>query len=392
VFGVALAHAGDPALAEDVAQEAFVTAWRDMTGLREPERVGSWVAGIARNLAKSAHRTRARRDARPPDEPPPPATPEDEALAREDRELLARALAEVPAAHREALVLHYMEGQPVARIAEVLGVREELVKQRLSRGRRALRASVAARVETALEKARPGPRFGAAVVAAATGKETAASAAGKGLAVMTMKKGAIAAAALAAAAVAGGAIYVARGGEERDQAPAAAMANRRTAVRAPAAAAQETAAAMVRRIDPAVRAERLAAIRRARAARPTASSAGHSATTAAAPALPTAEGDLDREYIRDAVHGLVPLVAECYEEGLERNPQLAGAVVVDFTIEGDEENGGVVGDSAIKKTSLDDPAVVECIQETMYALEIDPPAGGGVVHVTYPFKFAPSDD
>src|SRR5678816_1278196 len=57
VFGVGLAHAGDPALAEDVAQEAFVTAWRDMTGLREPERVGSWVAGIARNLAKSAHRT-----------------------------------------------------------------------------------------------------------------------------------------------------------------------------------------------------------------------------------------------------------------------------------------------------------------------------------------------
>jgi len=67
-------------------------------------------------------------------------------------------------------------------------------------------------------------------------------------------------------------------------------------------------------------------------------------------------------------------------------------VVADFTIEGEPEVGGVVGESAIQKTGIHDPAVLECIQETMYALEIDPPAGGGVVHVTYPFKFAASDD
>src|SRR5262245_53492858 len=61
VFGVALARCHDPALAEDLAQEAFVAAWRDLDRLRDGERVGSWVAGIARNLASSAARTSARR-------------------------------------------------------------------------------------------------------------------------------------------------------------------------------------------------------------------------------------------------------------------------------------------------------------------------------------------
>src|SRR5215470_317407 len=61
VVGVALARCGDPALAEDIAQEAFVAAWRDLDRLRDDERVGPWVAGIARNLAANAARDRARR-------------------------------------------------------------------------------------------------------------------------------------------------------------------------------------------------------------------------------------------------------------------------------------------------------------------------------------------
>lgn len=391
VFAVALAHTGDPALAEDVAQEAFVAAWRDIGRLREPDRIGSWVAGIARNLAHGAVRSRARRHRHQLDEPPPTATPEDEVLAREDRALLARALAEVPAAHREALVLHYLEGLPVARIAEVLGVREDLVKQRLSRGRRALRASVATRVEAALVRARPGALFSAGVVAAAR-TPTAVSAAGKGLAMVSMKKTAIAAAAVVTVALAGGALYLERadGGEAEPDAPGIGnQSNRRAAsARSPAAAKPEPA--MVRRIDPATRAARLEAIRRAR--RPSAAGGGRRpAGKEPPPALASAEGDLEKEYIRDAVQGLIPLLAECYQQGLERDPALAGRVTVDFTIEGEPEVGGVVGESSIRTSSIDDPAVLECIQETMYALEIEPPSGGGVVQVTYPFEFRPDD-
>lgn len=87
------------------------------------------------------------------------------------------------------------------------------------------------------------------------------------------------------------------------------------------------------------------------------------------------------------------MLTECYEHGVDRDPQLAGTVAVDFTIEGEPGVGGVIGQSAIDpdpaQTTLADPDVRECIQETMYALEIDPPKTGGTVHVHYPFAFAP---
>ena len=98
VFGVALARCQDPALAEDVAQEAFVAAWRDIDRLRDGSRVGTWVAGIARNLAANAVRTRVRRERSAVEPGPDVPTPEDAALEREDRELLYRAL-EIGRAH-----------------------------------------------------------------------------------------------------------------------------------------------------------------------------------------------------------------------------------------------------------------------------------------------------
>ncbi|HEU4728875.1 MAG TPA: sigma-70 family RNA polymerase sigma factor, partial [Kofleriaceae bacterium] len=225
VFGVALARCGDPALAEEVAQDAFVAAWRDLDRLRDAERVGAWVAGIARNLAASAARTRARRDGVTGPEAPAVPTPEDEVLGREDRALLARALAEVPAAHREVLVLYYLEGESIARIAASLGIREDLVKQRLSRGRTALRDTVARRVETALAQVRPGRGFGAGVVAAvsalAARNAVAANAAGKlGVLMSASQKLAIA---LAALVVAGATWFVTRGGDG-PAGPAAAVA------------------------------------------------------------------------------------------------------------------------------------------------------------------------
>src|SRR3954462_10410454 len=51
VCGVALGVLGDFAASEDAAQEAFLTAWRKLHDLREPERLRPWLAHIARNAA-----------------------------------------------------------------------------------------------------------------------------------------------------------------------------------------------------------------------------------------------------------------------------------------------------------------------------------------------------
>jgi hypothetical protein len=146
----------------------------------------------------------------------------------------------------------------------------------------------------------------------------------------------------------------------------------------------------VRRMDdPAGRGELLRQIREVHAKRQ--KSAFSSTTTTPTPELPAVKEPIpiEKDYIRSSVRELIPLLVECYEQGLARDPKLAGSIVVDFTIEGEPGVGGVVGESAIDATgsTLTDVAVRECVQETMFAIEIEPPAGGGVVKVRYPFEF-----
>jgi RNA polymerase sigma factor (sigma-70 family) len=397
VFGVALARCKDPTLAEDVAQEAFVAAWRDLDRLRDGTRVGSWVAGIARNLAANAVRTRARRE-RAIAEPTPSAetapTPEDAAVEREDRELLQRALDDIPDTHRETLVLFYLQGQSVAEIASELGITDDLVKQRLSRARRALRDSVAERVESVLTRTRVSPAFRAGVVAALSTATARKALAGKAILMSTNK---IVVTTVAVAAVAGSAIWLGTRSSAKSPEPqhAAAMQSPAASARVDSPHATQGAPIHLRvekLADTRKRASLLAAIRDARNKRTsTTSSSSTPSAPASGPTLPG--GDLDKEYIRAAVKEIIPLMSDCYAEGLERDPTLKGNVFVAFTIEGEPDVGGVVSESAIEdiNSTIKDATVRECIQETMYALKIDPPANGGSIKVRYPIAFAPSE-
>jgi RNA polymerase sigma factor (sigma-70 family) len=395
VFGVALARCQDRALAEDVAQEAFVAAWRDLDRLRDGSRIGSWVAGIARNLAATAVRTRSRRERAVAEPSAGVPTPEEAALEREDRELLYRALDEIPQTHRETLVLFYLQGQSIADIASALEISEDLVKQRLSRARRAVRESVAERVESVLTRTRLRPAFRAGVVAAVSTASVRKAAAGKAIAVMSTNKIVLTTAAVAV--VAGSALWIGTRSSARTEqvsvATAPASANERAPT--PTGVAPRTRPRVERLPDKASRASLLAAIREARARHATAAtSAGGAASGAAyaAPALPVE--DLDKAYIKACVQEILPLLTECYEEGIQRDPKLAGSIVVEFTIEGEPGIGGLVGESKIdpKDSTLGDPVVRECVQETMYALKIDPPTNGGIVQVRYPFAFSTSGE
>jgi hypothetical protein len=86
---------------------------------------------------------------------------------------------------------------------------------------------------------------------------------------------------------------------------------------------------------------------------------------------------------------IVPLIKECYDVALEQEPTMGGKIVVEFVIIGEEEIGGLVESSQVvaEQSDVKSPPFLECVQETMYAIELDAPEGGGSTTIRYPFNF-----
>jgi len=131
------------------------------------------------------------------------------------------------------------------------------------------------------------------------------------------------------------------------------------------------------------------AIRSARAKRPSSGSPPQADRQETDPALYAQE-------IRDALREIQPLLKECYESALENDEQLEGKLVLSYVLGGDESVGGIVEESQIiAEKSGDDlahnEALVQCVTETVYTIDIDPPPGGEM-NVTYPLLFSMDPD
>jgi len=164
---------GDIARSEDLAQETFLAAWRDLASLRDRGRLRPWLCGIARHLIQDSRR-RAARDPLSASAPLeevvadgaeslPSAEP---AIGKEEQAVLWRVLEGLPATYREPLILFYRQNQSVAEVADALELSEDAVKQRLSRGRLMLGERVTKFVETALHSTGPDKAFTSGVLAA----------------------------------------------------------------------------------------------------------------------------------------------------------------------------------------------------------------------------------
>ncbi len=145
----------DPDQASDAVQEAFFSAYRNLRSYRGPSFRG-WLTRIAVNAAMDLQRARKRRPVSPYPEleddswqPPagPEADPEAIAAASERGRALASALRAIAADQRTAIVLYDVEGYDYAEIAAMTGVSLGTVKSRIHRGRLALRAILAERME-----------------------------------------------------------------------------------------------------------------------------------------------------------------------------------------------------------------------------------------------------
>jgi RNA polymerase sigma-70 factor (ECF subfamily) len=124
-FTTALGACEDVESARDACQEAFLLAWRKLPALREPAAFGGWLKRLVRTQCARARRRAASAETRAR------ALHDDSEYACDAAELVSRrevqaivrsAVASLPPAEREAVILFYFLGEPLRVVARALGV------------------------------------------------------------------------------------------------------------------------------------------------------------------------------------------------------------------------------------------------------------------------------
>jgi RNA polymerase sigma factor (sigma-70 family) len=135
VASIAYSATGSLGQSEDLAQETFLVAWRQLKSLDQPGKLRAWPCGIARRSTANALRRQQRepsQQAGPLDEimesAAPEAQPVDHAISREEEAILWRSLEQIPETYREPLILFYREHQSVERVAESLELSNDAVR------------------------------------------------------------------------------------------------------------------------------------------------------------------------------------------------------------------------------------------------------------------------
>jgi RNA polymerase sigma-70 factor (ECF subfamily) len=164
---VAVAHVGNRALAEEIVQDAWLTVLRTLDRFERRSSLRTWVIGIVVNLARSRARAERRSVPFPVDEneasvdparflpanharwphhwaiePLPWPTPEDALLAGETRQVILDAIAALPPAQREVVVLRDLEAVAAADVCNILGLTDTNQRVLLHRARSRVRSAL----------------------------------------------------------------------------------------------------------------------------------------------------------------------------------------------------------------------------------------------------------
>ena len=155
LFAIAQRILRDVDRAEDALQDALVIAWRDLRGLRDPDRFDAWLRRLlVHECIDQASRERRRTSilrVLPVDGP----AARDELLTVADRDQLERGFRRLSAEQRTILVLHHFAGYAPSEIAETLGIPDGTARSRLHHAHRAMRAALEADARTSISKGRP---------------------------------------------------------------------------------------------------------------------------------------------------------------------------------------------------------------------------------------------
>jgi RNA polymerase sigma factor (sigma-70 family) len=134
----------DPELASDAVQDALMRAWRDLPGLRDPDRFDAWIHRLivhaCLDLVRRRHRRAIEVELGPVDGPP---VSDIQSLVA-DRDTLDRALQRLDPDQRAVIVVHYFLGVPLSQTATMLGIPVGTAKSRLNRSLAHMRLAIEA--------------------------------------------------------------------------------------------------------------------------------------------------------------------------------------------------------------------------------------------------------
>jgi len=161
VYATAFQVLKDSGLAEDVAQEAFIAAYRSLGDLRKDSSFPPWLRKITRNLALAARRERGRfgalEEAATPQSPAADAAPD---IEREEHdadafgEEVSRIVSSLSDTLRFPVLLCYLGGLSTADAARFLGIKEGTLRKRLHDGKKKLQGQIVRMAEKAFQEYR----------------------------------------------------------------------------------------------------------------------------------------------------------------------------------------------------------------------------------------------
>jgi RNA polymerase sigma-70 factor (ECF subfamily) len=141
LVNMAWRYCRDRGRAEELAQEAFLRAWRGLGGWRRESSFSTWLFALAANVFRSDLKRFPTVDVPLEEvaEPAGAATQHNDVAAQFSAEAVRRAVLALPLRYREPVTLFYFHEMDVAAAAHTMGVPEGTVKARLSRARALLR-------------------------------------------------------------------------------------------------------------------------------------------------------------------------------------------------------------------------------------------------------------